>query len=494
MKHIATILWGITFVLCALTAWLFLNYALAAVVFPAELNIGEGVVLHQAMFVPSRAMYGDIFHYPFMVFEYPPVYLLAVRGLAALGPNLLVAGRAISLASAIVSCLLLAFLVRRSTEPSAAGWAGGAIAAILPLSVLPVIVWVPLMRVDMLGLALTLAGLVLVVESARHRAFLALAMIAFVAAVFTRQTYVAAPLAALCISLLRAPARTLLAGLFGLLLGGATLTLLDALTAGGFFRHVVVYLGHNGFDLALAVRQIAWWISRYVAFWLLGFSGIYVAWPLDRHSILRRIRTDDRSALLATMALYLAIATAMTLLSGKSGAWLNYLIEWMYVGAFWAGYASIAARARPAPYALAWTIPLLLAVQMANGPLSIMGWRASHLTTARATQNAALVDRLKQLPEPVMSDDMVALWQAGKDLGVESFMFAELARVGVLPETDLVSLLQARTLSAIVTEKGPGDSSFDTRYLRQTQSALLASYPRGEMFGDYVLRLPKEKE
>jgi hypothetical protein len=394
---------------------------------------------------------------------------------------------------------MLAVLVRKACGGSPSAWAGGCVAAVLPLTTLPVIAWVPLMRVDMLGLALTLGGLLLVLEAARHRWMMVPATLGFVAAMFTRQTFLAAPASVLGVAMLRFPRAALLAILGGALCAGGLAWALDAATAGGFLRHVVVNLGHNGFSLHSALRQIAWWTARYASLWSLALAGVCWAarasWPGWRGAA-RLIRIDARAFVLAAMFVYLVLASVMTVTIGKSGSWVNYLIEWIFVGAFWAGYACGMAleprrgvQRRWARYA----VVLLLVAQMANGPFSIVAWRDSHLTQARMAQNAALVARLRAIPGPVMADDMVALWRAGKDMGVESFNVAEMARMGVMPEDRLIALVRAHWFAAVVTQGGPGGNAFESRYLPATQAALLAAYPVTERFGDFVLRRPDER-
>ena len=71
----------------------YLTDATRAVLFPFGLDYGEGIVWQQALLIPGPQMYGKITQPPFIVFEYPPVYHLLVRGIATLGIDPLAAGR-----------------------------------------------------------------------------------------------------------------------------------------------------------------------------------------------------------------------------------------------------------------------------------------------------------------------------------------------------------------------------------------------------------------
>src|SRR5215470_7925411 len=70
--------------------------AIESIGFPLDLDYGEGIVLQQALLILADRAYGDINSYPFIVFHYPPVYHLVVRGLTAIGYDLVFAGRVVS--------------------------------------------------------------------------------------------------------------------------------------------------------------------------------------------------------------------------------------------------------------------------------------------------------------------------------------------------------------------------------------------------------------
>ena len=60
---------------------------------------------------------------------------------------------------------------------------------------MPVVTWAPFMRVDMLAVALSLFGLVAAFKALERPRLIYLAALLFVAAVYTKQTSIAAPAA-----------------------------------------------------------------------------------------------------------------------------------------------------------------------------------------------------------------------------------------------------------------------------------------------------------
>src|SRR5262249_11696464 len=88
----------------------YLIHAFSSITHPFELDYGEGIVWQQALLIPGERMYGDINTYPFIVFHYTPLYHIAVKAIAALGIDYLVAGRGLSVLSTVATAVL-AFLL-----------------------------------------------------------------------------------------------------------------------------------------------------------------------------------------------------------------------------------------------------------------------------------------------------------------------------------------------------------------------------------------------
>ena len=203
-------------------AVMYLQNAFDAVRYPFGLDYGEGIVWQQVLLIPGPRMYGPITDAPFIVFHYPPVYHLAVRAAMLLGFDPLMAGRGLSVACTLAAAGLCAWLVNCGISEHVNGLArvvGCTIGALLPLSLGPVEFWSVLMRVDMLAICLSFLGVAIVVESIRRPAWLAVAMPIFVLAVYTEQTALAAPAAALAVSLALNRRQTIIALIYGGALG-----------------------------------------------------------------------------------------------------------------------------------------------------------------------------------------------------------------------------------------------------------------------------------
>lgn len=174
----------------------FIGVALKAVRYPYELDYGEGIVWQQMRLMFSGRAYAPVNGYPGIVFHYPPVYHSTVEALSVgFGIDAVAAGRLVTLAATLLSALIIGglawFLVGRRSNPRVAALCGGC-ATLACFTLLPVTFWATVMRVDMLAIFFSMAGLCFAVRSLTRPGEVYAAAFCFVAAVFTKQIAVAA--------------------------------------------------------------------------------------------------------------------------------------------------------------------------------------------------------------------------------------------------------------------------------------------------------------
>jgi hypothetical protein len=517
-------LWWLAAAALVLLAGQYMLYAVAAIRFPFGLDYSEGLVWQQALWLGGPHLYGDIKQFPFLVCQYPPLFLIAVRGLAATGIGMLQAGRILSVASTLVSCVLIGCTVRRmccqppdeharqnkelerdasikndpALAPARTASLAGAIAGLLPLTMLPVISWSALMRVDMLALALTYAGIFCACVSFRRRPTIFAALLFFVASAFTKQIYIAGAMAMFPVCLIRSPRHTLGAYAGGALLGVGLIGGLEWLTQGRFLRHILGYTADT-VDPLVALRQTALWLGAYPVY--AGFTVVAVVLLLRRSGLdtrrglsglVRSIRTDEHAAWLAFLTLYLLLTSVLLIAAGKTGAALNYFIEWMCCWCLWLGCLVALILGRPdAPKPLRVLFPALILLQLLPVGAGIHILRTQQFSQQRLADWGGLLARVRGIPGPLLSDDMVLTIEAGRDVTLEPAVLHELAKVGLWHEQELIDKLRAHYFAAVITAYDPGNPTFDARFWPKTQAALLAAYPHVEKFGDYRLRLQK---
>jgi len=286
-------------------AWFFFAY-------PFERDIAEGVVLSDAWdLAHGRAIYTPVGpEGGWRVSTYPGLYELMVSlGLRVIGPTFFW-GRALSAVATLVMMGSIAAIIRRRTDsPQLA-----ALGALLPITFHVVHVWGLCHRVDMTGLALALAGFAVAERAIEGRALAFYASVPlFLAALFTRQSYLAAPAAIALATLVRRPRRGIA---FIAVMGAAGLGIfagLEVATGGWYYEHVVRYAGAGGSFGAVKhfTKHVA---AEYPI--LTALAGLWLAATAAR----RRL---DPFALYWLGALVLSLAER----SGKnSNYWLEILV------------------------------------------------------------------------------------------------------------------------------------------------------------------------
>jgi hypothetical protein len=480
--------------------------AIEAIGFPLDLDYGEGIVLQQALLILTGRAYGDINSYPFIVFHYPPVYHLVVRSLMALGYDLVLAGRTVSVAATVAIAGIVGLLVHgglSSNLNQQARLFGAAAGGLAVFAFLPVALWMPLARVDMLAIALSLAGLLCAARAPNSRVNLHAAVLFFVLAVYTKQTSVAAPAAAVLMLLItnRADGFRMIAA--GFALGVTALGLAMLLTEGRFLSHLITF-NINRYNLSTARKLFAHLIFH-SAFLSLAAAALGYGWHQLRRTLAgaghtayaELLRSELSARIFLMLVIHFILSGAMLLLVIKSGAGPNYFIPWLctcaaLVGLLLGRVASVVAgNADPTGWLTPLTAPAFAAcgiVQLLILPDPI------HPRIAEGAESRLVAEELirevRAADRPVISDDMVLLLQAGKEVPWEPAIFAELASMGRWDESLIIERIRSGSIAFVVTVGTRGQILFDSRYNSPVADVIDQTFPRKIRRGWLTLHLP----
>ncbi len=423
-----------TRVCMVLSLSLFALMGVSLALFPYGADYGEAPLMDQARrILAGESIYkADLSQPPYTIANYPPVYPLLVAGLRqATGLGWFQAGRAISLAAALVSSVFIGLLAVQAGAKRAAGL----LAAALFLGHPYVSIWSGLARVDLLALAFSLAGLWIIVYRPQSYRWLAAAALCFTLSVFTRQTFLlAAPIASLAWLWSHSRKHTLP---FGLLLGGlwaACFSLINLATQGGFYLNIVV-ANANQYELGRTLAML----RQLAVIWLpaLLLSGL-AAWRAI-HAWARNLAGQPKAGLYplspaAGLAIYAVLALASALTVGKVGSDINYFLEWIAACAIL--IAALAANPTHQPARWGKFIPAILAVQMLWAVIS-----GVFLYQATAARRWAQIDTYHGLyaevveasqKGQVLSDDYLDLvFLAGQPITYQPFEYGQLYHAGL---------------------------------------------------------------
>ncbi len=414
--------------------WIFVQHGWNAVTFPYPLDYGEGPILDGVLRLSRfQTLYpSQLTAPPFTVSIYTPLYYLLQVPFVWLFGAAFWYGRALSLLSIGVSAACIGGIVYVISRDRLAALVSG-----LTLFSIPFIVqWSALNRIDSLALALSLAGLFILIWKPDKDWSWVTAALLFVAAVYTRQTYgLAAPGAAFVWLLAQRPRKALL---FALIFGGTGLivfAVLNYLTQGKFLFSVIT----------ANVNQFNWpqlsYFANQVRFSMPVLLVSGTLWLLLAH------RWHTKYWLLLGTYLLGAIAIALTIV--KEGAWVNYLFELSAALCIIAGALLGWAHRRP------WLRTVLFGLMIWQIFL-LMGLSESQYIryeTSRLEQRPGF-DRLMQLVRdtrgPVIANEYVGLVPlSGRLLYIDPDPVTKLARQGDWDQQPFLDAIDQQTFGAI---------------------------------------------
>ncbi len=486
----------------------FLVDGAAAVRFPWELDYGEGIVWEQMRLMVAGRGYGAIDELPAIVFHYPPVFHMITAVISgATGLDQLAVGRSVSIGSTLFMALFAALIAAktvRADDPLRISAVCGLIAGLSCFCILPIANWAPLMRVDMLSIALSFAGLLVAMAALTRPALIVASALLFVTAVFTKQTSIVAPAAVFLTFLLLRPrlawhlaASCVVIGLF--VLGALVLA-----TDGGFVRHIILF-NANRFDAARLPFILLVIITHclFVTAVVIGVvTRLHARLPLYRGAgsvaVLRQRLIDAPGDAFFLLILVYALLSFLTTFGiAKSGSHVNYFIEWMAVLAILLGIVtreavSAAFGGVQAPSKRLFSNPIFLPLLI--GLQAVDSGPPTDYTKQRSATRVAELETLRAMvrsaPRPVISDDMVLLVRAGVPVQWEPAIFAELASMGTWDEAPFVERVKAGHFAFFVTVGVRGEELFDSRYNPAVADAMYAAYPVRREIAGYTIHLP----
>jgi hypothetical protein len=414
-----------------------------AVVQPRGLDYAEAVVYGQAMRVVSgEALYQPIDRAPYTVAAYTPLYywlaaaLQVVAG-AGFGP-----GRLLSLVAGLVTAVLVGVTAGRS---SGGRWVPACAALLfLGLAFPGPVPWLGLYRVDLVGVALSVAAVAVLARSVSTRALLAAGVLAGLA-VLCKQTFVAALLAgtlwqwrdwrragAFCVT--------------ALLTFAIPCLVLEGTTNGAFGQNTIV-ANVNPFHPAIAAGLAPMFLATQ---WLPLLLAV-------TYLVARRPWLSSEARLLVV---YWGIAGVALLVGiAKVGASFNYWIEFAAATAILAarGAVWVLNSSRTFVAAAGFAVLILAIGASVADPggirASVRTLRSDLATLLAPTRDVefdALVERVRREPSGVLAEPMDVVVLAGKPVLLEPFIYNLLLDAGRWQPDRLVARICTGEIGLVV--------------------------------------------
>jgi hypothetical protein len=469
--------WLGLFVYLALTLWL----GIVGLTYPYQLDYGEGIVLWFArQLAHGQPIYLKPDDVPYASSNYPPVALGLSAALMPIFGEGYVGGRLLNFASALLVAALIYRIVHSETRDRRAS----ALAALFFLGSPYIYHWIPLFRVDLVGLAFAFGGVYALWEFDRRSLtadrrvsafYFCLFTFAFLLALYTKHSLIAAPLAAF-LALWQRERRIALAFAFVLgALGGALYLALDVVTRGGF-------------TFGIIESNATVFLPEQLAALLQNFVGTF---PILLLVALRGWFARVRAKRIGVLEWYAVTTFATLALAGRVGAWENYFFEALAIVCVFLGFQLSAFRFQIADthHASRITqsvIPFLFLLQLA------LMWHdpriAADLIARDAPANQELARVLARTSGIIISEDMGALVTSGKPVVYYTFQYSSLARSGKWNQQWELDGLREGAFPLVILERGTReDVDHYRRFTREFVSALDRYYACTQTIGKYEL-------
>jgi hypothetical protein len=461
----------------------------------------ESVVAnHSSGWALGRGIYFPLQDYPYTVSPYMPLFYFLQGVVYRLGLGIFHAGRLLSFLALVGVFLLSRRLLRLHLADRYSVWAG----TLLVASSTTLLSWGTVGQVDLLGVCASLAGFYF--YNRFHQAGsngrtrdLFWAGLCFVAALFTKQTMIAAPAAVIVLLAFKSPRRAVwFAGLTGGVVAGLAL-LSNHLTGGGFFTNTL-WANLNPFSWFKVWQQAHYLALAGGCLAVLAVAGLREPGRRAGHG-----RIHPFHLYLAMTFLVLAVTAP------KVGSDLNYQVEItiaMGLCAAWTldrcDFFGRCLRGDRGWIPLL-QLPLLLYLVVNLGASVNLLLSRLGAELVRREEYAALRPYLEASPGPVLSVQLDPLIQSGRPIEVEPLIYTLLVEAGRIQrervEQDLETerfglvILYEDVFASPAQSRGPELPSLPESQLEQLRRhyRLVRHIPGPFVNGDYVY-LPVARE
>ncbi len=281
----------------------------ALLAFPYPIQYEDGPILNGGqMLLQGEDPYKDNSAPPYAASVYAPLYYVAIALTQLVAGTGMAGPRALSL----VSTLLVAAVIYRWVSWRTASRPAALIASGALLTFFPVANWMASTRVDILAVLFSVTAVYIVDRHARgHALWLAVPLMAL--AFFTKQTQLAAPVAAALYLLSVSPGRAFRFGFAYVAAVGVPFIALDLATGHRLYHHIVDYSSSQSTWIWRAKQLLKSFLTSYWAYFWIATAGTIES--------LRRVQ-------LPISTIYLALAASTAFISTTSaGSDFNHYIE-----------------------------------------------------------------------------------------------------------------------------------------------------------------------
>jgi 4-amino-4-deoxy-L-arabinose transferase-like glycosyltransferase len=456
----------------------FLYHSIVYIIYPYDLDNEEGFILNQTgLLAQEQTIYPELNEYPYTVGNYPPVFQLLCVPLTWIFGNSHVIGRSISVLATLLIGFLIYLIVRKITQTTIPAF----IAGLFPFSTHYFYRWAAYNRVDMLALLFVLLGIYLIQklevreqksevrEQKSDCLLLTAACLLFILAFYTKQSMVAAPIAAMIYLLMKDKKQAGVLAL-GYLVGIIAIFLIgNAITKGQFYNHLILY----------NMNPFSWFTV-----WLYAKNLIYF-YPIFLILILFTLFNRKTNLL---FSFYFIFSVIIAISCGKLGSAVNYLLELMAAGSILFGFALN--QFRISDFGFRISKPLIInffiilqLVWIYHVPYKL---EYGETPTQRDWFYAKETEKyIQQTQGWILSDDVAMLIRNQKPVFFQPFIMSTLARQKLWDQTPVVIDLNQQKFELLILYFNASHNPDLERYTEEMLNAIRTNYHPVDHLGKY---------
>lgn len=436
------------------------------ITFPYQISYPEGFVLNQSYLISKgESIYRGINEYPYLVSNYPPVYPFLCALFVKIFGLSFVYGRLITFLASIFICWIIYIILKKETAREIA-----IISALLFIASSYIYKNNPFFRVDMLGLLFSLMGIYIFLKTDK----LIFVTIFFIAALYTKQSFVSAPIAVVLYLFLTDKKRALTFVVLMLLCYIAIFFLINLYTNGEFYRHNFLY-NMNIFIFKQMAKHYIWFLQNHAIIILCSVIFLFLPDIQKKYSI---------------FVIYFIISALVAVSVGKIGANMNYFFEIIAVSCILMGLAMKRLKeifkdektwGMLINSALFIQLLLFLHIPFFTEPI---------ITKNELTNSKLLSEVVHNTDGKIISEDASLLLMNNKPIIFMPFEFTQLANQKIWDQTRFVNDLKNRQFSLIMLSFNIHCQVDKERLTPLMADAIKENYYIGQVIGEYFLYYP----
>lgn len=423
---------------------------------PMELDYEEGNVLNAGLrIVQGLTPYPDPHGWPVAFNPYGPLAYLSTAALIKVFGVSFTAPRVFVVLCAVGVAGLLMVLLRHFGN----SWSAAIGFGCLFLCVPTIRTWMPILRVDFLGLALTVAGLCVFFMAPRRWY---IAVVFLVAALFVKYSLLAAPASCGLYLVIQRDWKRL----------GKSLGLGAALVIAGFGAAQIWSGGHFAFQM-FGTHPDPFQFSAYLKHLRLLSMELPVIWGL----VVVAIVFDVVRKKMSLGPLYFLMALCGAITAGKLGSNVNHLFELIAASCLCAGlgWNEMSAWAKAKGAAI---LPASVLAVVVSATLAVFSLHFRRVDASGCEREYAF---LRSHGDQMLSENVGALVLSGKPVLLSSpYVFAQLVMHRAWPDAPVRDRLRQKQFDAVVLHRGIAPSD---RWTPEVLADIDQNYYLGKDFG-----------